>query len=212
MADAGLVPVAMIPMLAQKGGQIITGHCIAADGPVRSVMLFSKEPVTALRAIRLDDESRTSVTLTKLLAKYFWKINPQWIAEKESFINDDYTGQVLIGDRALAEINKHDFETDLALEWKKFTGLPFVFACWIAMRPLSESELEMMEKAFQQGLDKRDEIIGKEAHLYPAIDLKEYLFRNIRYELTDESRKGLEKFLEMLEDPANQSLLPFSRS
>ena len=211
-ADIGLVPVAMLPVLEKAGGNVVTQFCISANGPVRSVMLFSNVPVSSLKAIILDDDSRTSVTLTRLLAKYFWKIEPEWISEKDRFEPDDYTGRVLIGDRALRENGKFKVETDLASEWKKFTGLPFVFACWVAMRPLNGTETANLELAFKNGLALREEISKEEQIHYPETDLRKYLFENIRYELSPDVLKGLEKFREMLNDPRNQSLLPFSRS
>jgi chorismate dehydratase len=211
-ADLGLVPVAMFPLLKEYGGEIATDYCIAADGKVGSVLLFSEVPVEEIQTIYLDQESRTSVTLMRLLAAKYFKIQPKWLQETEASAVHGTTARIIIGDRALLARGKYKYETDLAESWKKFTGLPFVFACWVAMRPLHEREITALQYAFEHGLNLRSEIAERNAIQFPGINLEEYLFTNIRYRLNAETQKGLRKFLEYLAEPENQSLLPFSRS
>lgn len=211
-ADLGLVPVAMFPLLQEKGGHIVSNYCIGAEGKVASVMLFSEVPVNEIKTIYLDQESRTSVTLMRLLMRYHWKINPEILPESDLAEVKGSTARVLIGDRALLSRKKYPYETDLAESWQQFTGLPFVFACWVAMRPVSETEIIKLEEAFEAGLATRLAIAEKRDSQYPAVDLREYLLKNIRYELKASYREGLELFLRYLNEPENQSLLPFSRS
>lgn len=211
-ADLGLVPVAMFPLLKERGGEIVSDYCIAADGKVASVMLFSEVPVNAVKRIALDAESRTSVTLMRLLAANYFNISPEWVRESEDTAVSGTEARVLIGDRALRARGKYRYETDLAESWKNYTGLPFVFACWVAMRKLSADEKESLNDCFEKGLALRKEIAAKYQQQFSHIDLNEYLFSNIRYELSPEMRRGLDKFLAFLSQPENQSLLPFSRS
>ena len=210
-ADLGLVPVAMLPLLQEKGGSIVTDYCIAAEDKVASVMLFSEVPVSEIQAIYLDAESRTSVTLLRLLASAYFHIQPQWLREDENATVDGTTARLLIGDRALHARGKYQFETDLAESWKKFTGLPFVFACWVSMRALTSTESDALELCFEEGLQLRTGIATMHQPSYSNVDLNEYLLSNIRYRLTPEMQKGLSKFLEYLAMPEHQSLLPFSR-
>jgi chorismate dehydratase len=211
-ADLGLVPVAMYPLLKEYGGTIVTDFCIAADGKVASVILFSEVPVAQIQTIYLDHESRTSVTLMRLLAARYFKIQPKWLQETTASAVHGTTARVIIGDRALEARGKYNYETDLAESWKEFTGLPFVFACWVAMRPLQEKEVRILQEAFKSGLQMRSAIALKYANRFSGINLEEYLFTNIHYRLNAETQKGLRKFLEYLAEPENQSLLPFSKS
>ncbi len=79
--DIGLAPIAIIPQL--KNFFLFPDFCIGADGPVQSVMLYSEVPLKEIKNIFLDYQSRTSVMLLQILAKYFWKISSQWIHAKE---------------------------------------------------------------------------------------------------------------------------------
>src|SRR5262245_54043811 len=77
-ADLGLVPVAILPQLPEY--HIASKFGIAADGPVNSVMLYSEVPLDQIEEVLLDYQSRTSVTLVRVLAQGLWKISPRWIA------------------------------------------------------------------------------------------------------------------------------------
>src|ERR1017187_346942 len=81
--DIGLAPVAIIPEL--KNYFIIPDFCIGANGPVKTVMLFSEVPLKEIKNVLLDYQSRTSVMLVRILAKYFWKISPKWTPAKKGY-------------------------------------------------------------------------------------------------------------------------------
>ncbi|MBK9638438.1 MAG: hypothetical protein IPO63_11740 [Bacteroidetes bacterium] len=123
--DIGLIPVAMISSL--KESHLITSYGIVADGKVDSVVLVSNTPLSQIKKIVLDQESRTSVLLAKILAKELWGIHPEWINEnKESAIlqEEEFTAAVIIGDRALRYKSQFTYCYDLAECWKELTGLP----------------------------------------------------------------------------------------
>ncbi len=109
--DLGLVPVVVIPKL--KNYHIITDYCIGADGPVASVCLFSESPLHKVEKILLDYQSRTSVALTRLLCKEYWKINPEIIDAGKDFRDhiQSTTAGLVIGDRALEQrkISPHNY-------------------------------------------------------------------------------------------------------
>lgn len=199
-ADLGLVPVAIFPKLKELGGEIVTQFCIGAEGEVASVMLFSEVPVKDITAIILDKESRTSVKLMQLLASKYFKIQPEWINETDNSTVKGTVARLLIGNRALHERGKWQYETDLALSWNAFTGFPFVFAAWVAMRPLSVTETRHLNHAFEQGLSKRNEIAERNQPLYPSVKILNYLEQNIQYRLTEEMMKGLDLFLTYLQE------------
>ncbi len=99
IVDIGLVPVAIIPKL--KEAHIISDYCIGAVGKVASVCLYSEVPLNEIKTILLDYQSRTSVTLVKVLAREHWKISPEWQNASENFENSvsGTTAAVIIGDR-----------------------------------------------------------------------------------------------------------------
>lgn len=195
--DLGLVPVAILPKL--KEYYIVTDFCIGANGPVGSVGLFSNVPVQQIEQVIMDYQSRTSVALGKLLLQHHWKVSPEEVQATTEFSEriSGTTGGIVIGDRAFAQRKKSVYMYDLAEAWKDFTGLPFVFAAWVANKPLPASFIDQFNIANAFGLNHLDEVVA--ANNYPLYDLKHYFTHNISYHLTSEKRQGLEKFLSFLQ-------------
>lgn len=195
--DIGLVPVAVFDKIPHA--HIIGDVCIACDGPVDSVAIFSEQPLESINTIMLDYQSRTSVALAQVLIREYWKKDVQWIDAKgedfRSLIKDDVAA-VVIGDRALEQKKRSAYMYDLGEAWKAHTGLPFVFACWIANKPIDEAFIQSFNEANRLGFDHLPEIV--EGLQYPHTDLYEYYTRYIQYVLTPEKRKGLELFLAKL--------------
>lgn len=196
--DVGLIPVAAT--LKLKDWNIISDYCIGAEQPVASVCLFSDVPLEKVERVLLDYQSKTSVSLCKVLLKHYWKINPVLEDAKEDYrahINGTTAG-VVIGDRALEQRLTSPYIYDLAEAWQQFTGLPFVFAAWIANKKLPDNFCELFNEANAVGLRELDKVVAENP--YKVYDLNTYFTKNISYELTDEKRKGLEKFLQLLKD------------
>ena len=109
--DIGLIPIAVMPKLNHS--EIISDYCIGASGPVRSVILASFKPLNEIETIYLDYHSRSSVMLTRILAKKFWKINVRWTETTEGFENriKENEAAVIIGDKALSVEKKFPFES-----------------------------------------------------------------------------------------------------
>ena len=194
--DIGLVPVAIIPMLRES--YLLTDYCIGAVGPVSSVMLYSHVPLEKTTHIYLDYQSRTSVILARVLARYYWKINPEWINTREGFENhiNDKSAAVVIGDRTFEMNGKYPYAFDLSEEWQKFTGLPFVFACWVANKKLPPEFLESFNKAIEFGITNIEDVI-KHIRITTdnRINIKEYLTKYISYSFDDLKKEALNKFL-----------------
>jgi chorismate dehydratase len=194
--DVGLVPVAVLPQM--KESYIITDYCIGAEQEVASVALFSDVPINQIETVLLDYQSRTSVSLAKILFKEYWKKDVILQDAKEDF-RADIKGNVagiVIGDRALEQRNISPFMYDLAANWIAFTGLPFVFAAWIANKPLGDDFEDAFNRANAYGIKHIDEVVA-EQH-YTHFDLKKYYTENISYQLTENKRKGLALFLDKL--------------
>jgi len=195
--DVGLVPVAIIPKL--KEHHIITDYCIGAEGPVASVCIFSDVAINKVEKVLLDYQSRTSVALAKVLLKNFWKVSPELEDAKEDFRDHikGTTAGVVIGDRAFEQRKQSAYVYDLAEAWIEMTGLPFVFAAWIANKKLPEDFIMRFNEGNKIGLQNMDKVVAE--NQYDKYDLNTYYTKNISYELTSEKRRGLEKFLELLQ-------------
>jgi chorismate dehydratase len=167
---------------------------------VASVALFSQVPMEQIERVYLDYQSRTSVALAKVLLAQYWNKNVEFIAATEGYIDQisGTTAGVIIGDRALASLDQFDHIYDLGLAWKQHTGLPFVFAAWVANKPIPADFMEAFDVANGYGLTHLDEVIALIPTSEQVYDLHKYYTENISYELTQEKRKGLDKFLEAL--------------
>jgi chorismate dehydratase len=195
--DVGLVPVAILPNLKQS--YIITDFCIGAEQEVASVALFSEVPLDQIETVLLDYQSRTSVNLAKILFKEYWKKDVVLKDAQEDFrteIKGNVAG-IVIGDRALEQRNISKYMYDLASSWIAHTGFPFVFAAWIANKPLGADFEVAFNLAIAEGIKHIDEVVAEQKG-YTTYNLKRYYTENISYHLTDNKRKGLTLFLEKL--------------
>jgi chorismate dehydratase len=200
-ADIGLIPVAVLPLL--KESHIISNYCIGANGNVKTVMLLSNRPVEKIDTIYLDYRSRSSVNLTKVLAKNSWKKDFRWVNTSEGFdfINiDPNEAVVLIGDQCFEFEDRFAIKTDLACEWKNFSGLPFVFACWTSNKKLENSFIQDFSDALRLGVNNIDAVVEKfgETGIITGSVLKKYLTENIDYDFNEEKKRGLKLFLELM--------------
>ena len=196
--DIGLIPVAIMPLLKQP--QLVSKYVIGTEGEVASVALFSQVPMDQIEKVYLDYQSRTSVALAKILFKEYWKKEVEFLIATEDYISHikGKTAAIIIGDRALDSLDKYEYIYDLGSAWKAYSGLPFVFAAWVANKPLPEEFMKAFDIANAYGLDKLDEVIALIPASQQVYDLYKYYTENISYELTDEKRAGLKLFLEAL--------------
>lgn len=193
--DLGLIPVAVIPFL--KEAHILPGYCIGADGPVESVKLYSQVPLTEIKTILLDYQSRTSVALARILAAELWNISPDWKKAENGFEEtiSGNTAGVVIGDRTFSMNGTFRYEFDLSEEWKKLTGLPFVFACWVSNKPLPDDFVRQFSISMEAGLNRIDEVIAKESPKYLPFDVENYLLQSLNLRLNPRSEAAIALFL-----------------
>jgi chorismate dehydratase len=195
--DIALLPVAALKQISDA--EVISDYCIGTTGEVASVCLFSNVPIEEVQSVYLDYQSKTSVALTKILLREFWKTRPMLLEADEQYIDNiqGKTAGLIIGDRALECYNQFAYRYDLAATWYTYTQLPFVFATWISNIPLSESFKKEFNDATGLGIKKLDEIIA--ACDYPYYDLKTYYNSNISYHLDEEKRNAMTLFLKQAE-------------
>lgn len=196
--DLGLVPVAVIPLL--KEAHILPGYCIGADGPVESVKLYSQVPLNEIKTILLDYQSRTSVTLARVLAKEYWKISPEWKKAGAGFESEvsGTTAAVIIGDRTFTLNGTFNYEFDLSGEWKKLTGLPFVFACWVSNKVLNDPFKSSFAKAMEAGLQDIGTVIKEESPKYLPFNVENYLLNSLNLRLDKRGEAAIALFLEKM--------------
>ncbi|MFN8241678.1 MAG: menaquinone biosynthesis protein [Bacteroidales bacterium] len=200
-ADIGLIPVAAIPGVA--GSNIISDYCIGANGKVRTVMLLGNCPFEEVNTISLDYRSVSSVTLVRVLARHMWNKEYKWVStnERTDFFNIPCNeAVVLIGDQCFESESKFSRRIDLAEEWKKYTGLPFVFACWVANKNLDERFLSEFNAALGLGVRNIDKVVEyfSDSGAIRNEVLKTYLTENIDFKLDEKKHQAMKLFLELI--------------
>jgi chorismate dehydratase len=154
-----------------------------------------------IEKVYLDYQSRTSVQLAKVLLAQYWKKEVEFLIATEGYINEisGTTAGVIIGDRALNSLSCFKHIYDLGLAWKQHTGLPFVFAAWVANKPIPSEFMKVFDAANVYGLKHLDEVIALIPASEQVYDLHKYYTENISYELTEEKKKGMESFLKLIQ-------------
>jgi len=196
--DIGLVPVAAIPSI--PNARIISDYGIAGVGKVTSVSIFSDCPMEDIESVYLDYQSRTSVNLAKVLLKHYWKKTVRFLPAPEDYIDriGGRTAGVIIGDRALINKKRFAYDYDLSEHWQKMTGLPFIFAAWVANKEIPADFCREFDEANAVGLEHLPEIIAQNS--FPAYDLNQYYKESIHFQLNEKMKKGLALFLDFLKD------------
>ena len=195
--DVGLIPVAAALNLPEW--HIVSDYCIGANGAVNSVFIFSNCDIHEVKTIQLDPQSRSSNNLAKVLMKNFWKVEPQQIVDAPDYAqsSDLHTAFVQIGDRTFGKKQQYKYVYDLAEEWQKMTGLPFMFAAWISNKPIQQEFIDQFNISLRYGLNHRSELL-KELPKRDDFDLEDYLMHKLDFTLTEDKRKALYLFLDYI--------------
>jgi chorismate dehydratase len=198
--DVGLIPVAVLPELLHY--EIISDYCISANGPVASVCVFSDVPLSEIKEIVVDYQSRTSAALLKILIAQHWKIDVVLTAADKGYETKIFgtTAGLVIGDRAFVQREKSKYIFDLAEAWKQMTGLPFVFAVWAANKSVSQNFKSAFNQVCTASLTNIQQIIINQN--YKLYNLQVYYTNNISYQFSEEKKAGLNKFLTFLNTTA----------
>ncbi len=201
--DVGLVPV--VEWFRHPKWQLISDACVACRGKVESVKLFGRVPPERVQTVAADVASRTSVALTEVLLAEKFGIRPQ-IVPLELERSPQVTpcdAALVIGDRAMQTPSTGwEFVWDLGEQWYLWTGLPFVFAVWLARpredwRPLEEA----LRRARDIGVARTSEICSHYAATtgLSEAECREYLEKHLWFYLDNKSWQGLELFRLLVE-------------
>jgi chorismate dehydratase len=202
---AGRLDVALIPSVEffrSTDSTIVSDACIACRGPVLSVKLHFRVPPHEVRRVALDEGSRTSAALTRILLAEQHGIKPDWeplpIGSGPETTSADAV--LLIGDRAIAPYptSAGFIEIwDLGQRWTEWAGLPFVFAMWVARAGADVGELAtVLTAARDNGVRNLEHIADREGPLVgvsPELALS-YFRDNLHFKFGKEERAGLRKF------------------
>lgn len=205
-ADIGIVPAVE---LNRQQLEVIPGTGIACHGPVRSILLISKTPFGEIRTLATDATSRTSVALSRIVLARKYGVEPHVESQPPHLANmlERSDAALIIGDAALA-LNPAELPfrvLDLGAEWVEMTGLPMVFAVWAARAGVPRQDPEPFLESLHFGLDHMDNIV-RDQHPklgFSEVLIREYLTRNIVFELGEREYSGLKKFLQYASELRN---------
>jgi chorismate dehydratase len=202
----GRIDVGLIPAIEYLRGdyRMVPDVAIGSDGPVASVVVFSRVPTDRIATLALDISSRTSVALTRILCRSKWQISPK-LTPGDTDIRAMLSradAALVIGDPALAfDAAAAGVNTiDLGSEWYALTGLPFVYAAWCGRAGAATPEhVAELQAARARGEAAIPAIAEREGGGEPRrVELvRRYLSDNLRYPLGDREIAGLQRFHEL---------------
>jgi len=206
MLSKGEVEVALVPVIEYHrlhDVAIVPDVCVGSRSAVRSVVLASRvNNLKKVKRVALDDSSRTSVALVKIIFREFLGFEPEWETSppdlKSMLVRAD--AALIIGDPAMTMPRDRLSVFDLATLWHDYTGLGFVFAMWMT-RAESVQAIGAISfaSARDEGLAHLDEITAQyQTQLgLSAEEIKSYLTRNIAFQMDEDMQQGLELYFEL---------------
>lgn len=204
MLRAGELDVANVSIFEalQNPNLVLVPHIsISATGAVKSVRLFHKVPLAEVKTVALDTSSLTSVALTRILLAESFGIEPQYHHHAPDLpaMLDKYDAGLIIGDLKLFDLVPENQVYDLGQGWFDLTGLPFVYAGWLAREEsASEEMVEILTRAKAWGMARRKELadLWAEKMNLPIERSRDYLLHVMDYDLEAHHLKGLETYQE----------------
>lgn len=195
---AALLPI--VDHFRDPQSSLISNACIGSDGAVCSVLLFTKKPPREIGSVAADTSSHTSVALLRVLLADVFNVRPPFIDHAPDIkqMLKQHDAALIIGDNALEAVQNPPQGVeilDLGAHWKQMTGLPFVFAAWIAHQD-TENLGELLSRARDDGEENLKQIVAENpiaTRLSPA-QIEDYLRHAVTFHLDALHRAGLEEF------------------
>ena len=202
MLRAGAIDVANCSIfegLAAPGLVLIPDISISANGAVKSVRLFSKVPLAQVQSVALDTSSLTSSALIQILLAESFGAHPAYHhhAPDLDTMLDRFDAGLIIGDLKLFDLRPDTLVYDLGQGWKDLTGLPFVYAGWLARGDADLGELtHVLTRARDWGVRRLPELAAKwSAKMDLPLDrCRDYLLTVMNYDLDAAAMEGLRLF------------------
>jgi len=176
---------------------LVPGISISADGPVKSVRLFSKVPFARIDSVALDTSSLTSTALIRILLSELYDARPEYephYPNLEAMLRN-HDAALIIGDLRLFE-TPAAFVMDLGEAWKRLTGLPFVYAAWLARPEAFDFALPILDRAKEWGCVRLDQLAVKwsDGLSLPLERVRDYFFDVMQYDLDGPKQAALNRF------------------
>ena len=199
--EGALVPV--IEYQRIDSGFLVPDVCVGSQKEVLSVVLVSKDTeLEQIRSVALDDSSRTSATLVKVIFREFLDHEPAWTVRTPNLeeMLEKNDAALIIGDPGMT-FSRHGLKVwDMANLWRAYTGLGFVFAMWmIADRGVEAARRVDFAGARDEGVAHIEEIVGEYEKKIPmpVAELRRYLTENIVFHVDDSMKRGLQLYFEL---------------
>ena len=199
--DVALLPV--IDYQRMDGLRLLTAGGIGCDGPTLTVRIFSKVPIERIRTLACDTDSHTSVALARIVLAESYGVCPEFVpltASREGQAADGGLAMLLIGDKVVAQEPPRErmpHQLDLGGAWKALTGLPFLFAAWMARDGVELGDLpDVLARARADGQAHVESIIAREAgpRGWPADVARQYLTQYLKFEVGPDQVRAVEQF------------------
>ena len=209
--EQGEVDIALCPVIdyfrSNRPLVVVPVGCIASDGPTQTVRIFSKTPVDSITQIHADIDSHTSVALLRVILNRLHGIDPQVVAfDARQKTADDQTqppeAMLLIGDKVVNQApsdEAYPYQLDLGEAWKGLTGLPFMFAVWMAQTDTDLGDLpERLDRLRKHNAEQSDAIADRHAasHGWEVTQARAYLGKVLSYRVGDEHLQAMARFAE----------------
>jgi chorismate dehydratase len=206
MLATGEVDIALVPVIEYQripDIAIVPDVCVGSRNAVRSVVIASRlNNLKKVKRVALDNSSRTSVALVKIIFREFLGFEPEWQVSSPDLraMLEHNDAALIIGDPAM-RIPRDKFRVfDLATLWHDYTGFGFVFAMWMAGRDRAEKVRAVDFKAARdEGLAHLDEIAARDEEQtgLSRDEIKDYLTRNITFQMDGNMLKGMELYFDL---------------
>jgi len=214
--DLALLPV--IDYQRMEGLQILPAGGIGSDGHTLTVRIFSRTPIEQIRTLACDPDSHTSVALARIILARRHNLRPEFTdlarATVTTGAGDDPTqARLLIGDKVVCDGPRgFPHQLDLGDEWKSLTGLPFVFATWMARNDVPDLARlrDILASAKSRGMAELDTIIRDHGvpRGWPAPLAKAYLTRHLTFDVAERELDAIRLFHRLA---AEEGIIPPAR-
>ena len=199
------VEVALVPVIEYQriaGGLLVPDVCVGSRKEVLSVVLVSKNKLEDIRSVALDESSRTSATLVKVIFREFLGREPEWTTRAPNLaaMLEKNDAALIIGDPGMTFPRQGLNVWDMAALWKEHTGLGFVFAMWMVRDDAIEHARSVdFSGARDEGVARIEEIVRSYQDKIPmrVEELRNYLTENIVFNVDESMERGLRLYFEL---------------
>lgn len=195
--------VALLPIIDYQRidhVRLLSAGGIGSFGLTLTVRIFSRTPIDRIETLACDTDSHTSVALARIVLSEMYGRRPEFVVlpTKASPGEDDIATKLLIGDKVVCpEPVGYPHQLDLGAAWKELTGLPFLFAGWVARQDVELGDLSArLERAKRRGHEHLDEIIEKHARPrgWPGELARRYLSEHLQYDVGEAQWRAVALF------------------